>query len=268
MATTLVHEKFLAILKQAREENKDEEPEDMEDLYHGRGRSDVILTRGGRTWFIEMDTCHGHSEERLAIVPGKERMTEEESESESEEEEEKFDGKALFKSSVNKARLMNLAGLLVTAPPKVAEVKVSMVPLIEEDDDPDPALNIPMFAPLRAGPAPQVEIDEGEAKEQQRVRQQKRGSAFLMGPPGGTLSKSLASGAGIDADAIALVASQSEDEDDEDDDELLEGFGTRPEKKTVHVRKFVRRNKFFKKVFKRGSNSNVGNIHIEDDHYE
>jgi hypothetical protein len=233
-----------------------------------RGRSDPVVTREGRTWLIEVDTCFGHASERLGIVPGIERRA---GESESEEEEaigpeDRARLKALFLSAGQKTRLMTItSGMMKKPPMKIAQV--TMVQLMEEEDEFEPALNIPMFSPLRHGPPPEVETNEEEAVEQQRTRQYKRPSVFDSITSSATGSAPLSVGdGGIDMNALATL--QSEDEDDDDSPDLLEGFGQRPQKRTVSVRKFVRRNKFLKKVFRgSSSNNNMQDVSISDDHF-
>jgi hypothetical protein len=256
---------FLALVAEAKKkdmETKEDEPLVLDGC---RGRSDAVVTREGRTWFIEVDTCFGHSGERLSIVPGIERRAEE-SESEEDEEvigpEDRARLKALFLSAGQKTRLLTIASGMMKAPPKKI-AQITMVQLMEQDDDFEPALNIPMFAPLRHGPPPSIEVNEEEAVEQQRTRQQKRPSVFDS-----VTSAATGSAGGIDMNALAIIQSEDEEEDDEDSPELLEGFGQGPEKRTVKVRKFVRRNKFLKKVFRRSSSTDMKDVSISDDHFD
>lgn len=259
---------LLALVADAKKKEVEATEEDPVVQDGCRGRSDAVVLREGRTWYIEVDTCFGHAGERLSIVPGIERMTDE-SESDSEEEiglSERAKLKAMFLSAAQKTRLMSVASGMLMAPPPTKKAQITMVQLMEEDDDSDPVLNIPMFSPLRHGPPPLIEIDDEEAVEQQRTRQQKRASVFesiTSQALGGGNSNGATSG-GIDMNALAII--QSEDEDS-DSPELLEGFGQRPEKRTVKVRKFVRRNKFLKKVFSRNSGHNLKDIQIDDDNY-
>ena len=255
----VVREQFLELAADSKQKDMETaiEPEVAEGY---RGRSDVVLERGGRTWYIEVDTCFGHSSERLNIVPGLERLIDEpESEPEPETvDEEKTKG--LFLSTAQKTRLLGIANIMLNAPKRASKMgakRVSMVQLLEEDSESDPALNIPMFGPITHAPPPLVEIGEEEALQQSR--QPRRLSVLLFDTSGPT---PLASG----IDPRALASAQAAD-DEEDEDDLLEGFGNRPEKRTVQVRKFVRRNKFLKKVFRKKDSSSL-EVHIGDDNYE
>mmetsp|Transcript_29590 Transcript_29590/g.48830 ORF Transcript_29590/g.48830 Transcript_29590/m.48830 type:complete len:273 (+) Transcript_29590:289-1107(+) len=257
---------FIALIAEAKKQalKIKEEEANLPDGY--RGRSDVVVLREGRTWYIEVDTCFGHASERLNIVPGIERRTEG-SESESEEEigpAARARLKGLFLSAGRQTRLLSIASSMMMQPPPKKEAQVTMVQLMEEEEESDPLLNIPMFSPMRHGPPPSVEIGHEEAVEQQRSRQQKRASVFESVTP---VSNSLVVSGGIDLNAVALIQSEDEDDDDDDSPELLEGFGQRPQKRTVKVRKFVRRNKFLKKVFRRSSRENFKTVEIEDGNY-
>ena len=160
----LVREQLLALVADSKQQDIETaiEPEVAEGY---RGRSDVVSDRGGWTWYIEVDTCFGHSSERLNIVPGLERVIDEpKSEPEPETvDEEKTKG--LFLSVAQKTRLLGIANIMLSAPKRASKTRVrirrvAMVQLFEEDGESDPALNIPMFGPIEHAPPPLVKSGE------------------------------------------------------------------------------------------------------------
>jgi hypothetical protein len=288
--SSLVRAQFLAVIAEAKRQAIDLEMQtptetDVIDDEH-RGISDVVIARGGRKWYIAVDTCFGHSNARLQIVPGVERILDEpafEPDLEPEAEPTENDRlKALFLTTAQKVRLMAMSSIFLSAAKTTAttaKAQESMMKLLEEDSENDPALNIPMFGPIEHGPPPLVEIDDEEALEQQRTRKQKRSSVFVA-----AIESSITQTGrviGIDPKALANVRQQfnditesandgtnNDDNDDDDDADLLEGFGNRPERRSVQVRKFVRRNKFLKKVFgSKKTSTATDHLDIAHDNY-
>jgi hypothetical protein len=222
-----------------------------------RGRSDVILSRGGKNWFIENDTCFGHSSHRLNIVKSASAMEpvlENESalklENKISQSSLTTSARALFLSIAQRARLMEVTSKIIisrnegTTTRKNIRPRVTIIKLLEGESGGDPALNIPMFCPLHDAPHPVIEIDDEEAKEKMTARRSRRTSVFDVS----TQSEINPRTSAIDVNALLSVAEESK-EDEEEDEDLLEGFGNPTDRKTVQVRRFIRRNKLFKKVF-------------------
>jgi hypothetical protein len=221
-----------------------------------RGRSEVILSRAGMNWYIEIDTCFGHSSCRLDVVSGACQMEPAvENESKLMEEQKSAQSslttsaRALFLSIAQRTRLMKVTSQIFssrqseTTPKKNIRPRVTIVKLLEGESGGDPALNIPMFCPLHDGPHPVIEIDEEEANEKMTARRSRRSSVFDVQSQSELNSRI----SGIDVKALLSFAEDCNE--DQEDEELLEGFGNPTERKTVQVRRFIRRNKFLKKVF-------------------
>lgn len=250
---------------------------DVEDQEH-RGRSEVVVARGGRRWCIVVDTCYGHSISQLRIVPGIGRVNED-TESDLEIDATNISGKTrlrgMFRSAVRKARLMGVVSSLLTAGQvtirKDEEIRIAMAKLMDEECENDPTLSIPTFGPMEHAPGPVVDVDEEDEGEKLQKVQQKRASVFFVDTGTGSIADigtgSSHGGATTHVEVGASVKTVSSQGDDEDDDpQLLEDFGNRPEKRSVIVRKFVRRNKFLKKVFG-NSGTKKSNSKLTDEDY-
>ena len=278
--SSLVRAQFLAVIAEAKRNAVDLEiqtPTEIEVIDDGRRElSDVVIVRGGRKWHIAVDTCFGHSNARLQIVPGVERIMDEPSfDPELEPEPDPTENerlKALFLTAAQKVRLTAMSSVFLSTAKTTAtteKAQETMVKLLEEDSENDPVLNIPVFGPIEHGPPPLVEIDEEDAVEQQRTRKQKRSSVYVAAIESSITKTGRMTG--IDPKALANVRQQFDDltegaNDDDNDDDLLEGFGNRPERKGVHVRKFVRRNKFLKKVFGSKKSNSISTDHLDLNH--
>ena len=137
---------------------------------------------------------------------------------------------------------------------KDEEIRIAMAKLMDEECENDSTLNIPIFGPKEHAPGPIVDVDEEEEGEKLQKVQQKRASSFFVDTGTGSIvdigtgSSHGGSTTRVEVAASASTAS-SKGDDDDDGPQLLEDFGSPPEKRSVLVRKFVRRNKFLKKVF-------------------
>ena len=259
--SNLIRAQLQTLIADSKSQSIDEETEavheaDVVDFEH-RGRPDIVVARGGRRWCIVVDTCFGHSSSKLSIVPGIGRLVDDpDSDLELESHlASKARLRGILHSAVRKTRLMGVVSTLLTAGQaptrKDKDLRRTMVQRMDEVCENDPSLKIPVFGPTKHAPSPVVEVDEEHEDEKLQRVQQKRTSEFFVK----TSAESISHGDDTtcdELDALAItVRSQDDDadEDDEDDAQLLEGFGNRPEKRSVLVRKFVRRNKFLKKVF-------------------
>ena len=141
--SSLIRAQFLAVIAEAKRQVIDleiqtpTETDEIDDEH--RGLSDVVIARGGRKWYIAVDTCFGHSNARLQIVPGIERIMDEpafEPELEPEPNLTESDRlKALFLTTAQKVRLMAMSSIFLSAAKATAataKVQESMMKLLEE----------------------------------------------------------------------------------------------------------------------------------------
>lgn len=221
-----------------------EEKEELDD------RTMVVTARGGREWFIVVDTPGGHCDVPLTIVQGIERENEDD-----ESDDDGADEAVRVPFTGNSTQFLKVTQMLMAkkkgsqrhqqteeqpsvAPPPV--VKVTMAQLMGGEES-DPDLMIPAFGPLPEEPTPIVE--EHPDPEVRTVRTARRRSTLE----------------GSQNDNFVSV--QGEGDDDDDEGSLLEGFGVRRRRKS---RTGVR--KFFKKTFGgRKKRDNNLNFIIDDD---
>jgi hypothetical protein len=235
---------------------------DVEDQEQ-RGRSEVVVARGGRRWCIVVDTCFGHSISKLSIVPGIGRVNDD-PESDLEIDSTNISGKTrltgMFRTAVRKARLLGVTSTLLTTGNitirKDSEIRITIAKIMNDECANDSTMKIPMFGPKEGAAGPVVDVDEEAEGEKLQKVQQKRASVYFLDTGTGSIfdidTGSSHGGATtrVEVGASALTDSvQGDDDDDDDEPQLLEDFGNRPEKRSVIVRKFVRRNRFLRKVF-------------------
>ena len=204
-----------------------EEKEELDD------RTMVVTARGGREWYIVVDTPGGHCDAPLTIVQGIEREYEDD-----ESDDDEGDETVRMPFTGNSAQFLKVTQMLMankkgsqrdqqtegqpsTALPPV--VKVTMAQLMGGEDS-DPDLIIPAFGPLPEEPSPIVEEHPDPDVRSGRIARR----------------RSTLEGSEIDN----LVSILGDGADDEDEGSLLEGFGVRRRRKS---RPGVR--KFFKKTF-------------------
>ena len=239
-------------------------------LYDPHGRREVVEVREGRPWYLVVDTPFGHARQQMEIVTGVVANYNDEDDDDDEEEEEevkeekKIDGAKLKEklkfSASQMTRLMTLTTLMLGPSKKAKEKKshVNMVQLMEEDDVVDPDLNIPMFAPYEGAPPPVVEITAEMAEAQLNARREHRQSAFVETTAArhGRGNKQPKEGEGGKGDD--KKGNKKDKRSKQKNEELLEGFGA-AEKTGVGVRtrKFVRRNRLLKKLFRRKSSGRL-----------
>jgi hypothetical protein len=239
-----------------------------------RGRSELVVARGGRTWAVEVDTCYGHSSERMVIVPGIQRIDEASETSEAEMDEKEV--KAPILSGAQKLRFLALAKLMQmqipSQEPQHSAVQLTMAELIEKDATDDPALKIPVFSPIKGAPPPVVEIDEqrplhhrsshAKGKSEHSLQYNERSDSIKS-----RVTTTGNAGPAAQPKITAIEKPKYDQKGDDNVDDLLIGFGNRPQKRGVAVRKVVRRNRLLK-VFRKSERGNDDeNFHIEDDYF-
>jgi hypothetical protein len=198
-------------------------------------RTVQVEARGGRQWYIVVDTPGGHCDTPTTLVPGIEREYDEESEEDEEDtatQPPAFTANSAAFMKVTQMLMANKRRAVVVQPSEpntvegstststatfAAKRKTRGSVMVSHDDNPD--LNIPVFGPLPDAPA--VIVEENTDPETRLVRSKRRESGMVM-----------------DAAAMALL----QDDDSGDEESLLEGFGERKNRRRKQggVRKFFR----------------------------